>query len=175
MDVWSRRVVTLFSPLRRGKRCDKHAFEPSFPKVERKDQHPGPAIWAEPHDRHKVAISHYDHRCAHGTEPTQKHSAFTCRRGRNRGVQKKNTSAFDDVMGCLRKSIPKLSRSSLAIAACSGMASHGCQPATSKPPEGASLRQLKLATCTLTLPSCAWTRASSTCSWPLTGFPSSPM
>ena len=72
---------------------------------------------------------------------------------------------LDDVMGCLRESIPKLSRSSLHRCL-RWLASHGCQPATSKPAEGASLRQLKLVMCTSTLPSCAWPRASSTCSWP---------
>ena len=39
----------------------RREFEPSFPKVERKDQCPGPALWAEPHDRHKVVLSHDNH------------------------------------------------------------------------------------------------------------------
>lgn len=63
-------------------RCE---FEQSFPKVERQDQHPGPAIWAEPH---------HDHRCAHGPDKAQKHSAFTCRGGSNCEVQKKNNFVF---------------------------------------------------------------------------------
>ena len=72
-------------------RCE---FEQSFPKVERQDQHPGPAIWAEPHHGHQVAISHHDHRCAHGPDKAQKHSAFTCRGGSNCEVQKKNNFVF---------------------------------------------------------------------------------
>ena len=71
----------------------RREFEPSFPKVERKDLYLGPAVWAEPHDRNKVAISHYDHRCAHGTESAQKHIAFTCRRVCNCGVPAKNAAA----------------------------------------------------------------------------------
>ena len=62
---------------------------------------------------------------------------------------------LDDVMGCLRESIPKLSRSSLAIAACSGTPSRSYPPAKSKPLGGESLRRLKLAMYILTLPSCA--------------------
>ena len=29
-----------------------------FPKLERKNQHPGSALRTEPHDRHEVAIPH---------------------------------------------------------------------------------------------------------------------
>ena len=39
----------------------RREFEPSFPKVQRKDQRPGPALWAEPHDCHQVAYTHDNH------------------------------------------------------------------------------------------------------------------
>ena len=71
----------------------RREVEPSFPKVERKDQRPGPALRSEPHDRHKMAISHNNHRCAHGVEPAQEHSALICRGGSHRGVPAKNPAA----------------------------------------------------------------------------------
>ena len=76
------------APARRRK------FEPSFPKVERKDQHLGPALWAESHYGYQVAYAHYDQRCAHGSGKAQKHGSLACRRGGNCGVQKKNAAAF---------------------------------------------------------------------------------
>jgi hypothetical protein len=85
-----------------------------FPKLERKDQHPGPAVWAEPHDRYEVAIPHHDCRCAHGSDEAQKHSAFSCRAsGSIVEFQRRTLLPLDDVMGCLRESIPKLTSSSL--------------------------------------------------------------
>ena len=88
-------------------------FEPSFPKVERKDQHPGPAIWAELHHCHQVALSHDNHRCTHGAEPTKSRVLSPAQEAVIMEFRRRTLRPLDDVMGCLRESIPKLSRSSL--------------------------------------------------------------
>ena len=172
--------MTLFCPLMRKKRYGKHASRQRpnntanlsrAPKVERKDQHPGPEIGAEPHHGHQVAIPHHDCRCAHGSDEAQKHRSLACRRGSNRGVQAKDAFATGRCEGLAYARASPSSAAPACIAACSGMASRGCQRAISKPVQGASLRQPQSVMCTLTLPSCAWPKASSTCSWPLTGFP----
>jgi transposase len=89
-------------------------------------------------------------------------------------LRRRTLLPLDDMMGCLRESISKLSRSSLHRC----LLRHGISrlPASDiKPPAEVSLRQRPLATCISTLPSCAWPKASSTCSWPLTGSPNLPM
>ena len=71
----------------------RREFEPSFPKVERKDLYLGPAVWAESHHGYQVAYTHYDQRCTHGSGKAQKHSSLACRRGSHRGVPAKNAAA----------------------------------------------------------------------------------
>ena len=97
---------------------------------------------------------------------------------------------LDDVLGCLRDSIPKLTRSSLHRC----LERHGIsrppppafqrrcrrnlgrlRPKTrTRFPSGATSPRQLSATSTSTSASCASLRASSTCSWPSTGCPSSP-
>ena len=164
LGVWSRRVVTLFCPLRRKKRYGNNASwqrphdaanSSRTPKVERKDQHLGPALRTEPHHGYQVAYTHYDQRCAHGSGKAQKHGSLACRRGGNCGVPAKNAAAPGrrDGLACARAS--QSSAVQVCIAACSGTAFHGYPPAKSKPLGGESLRRLKLAMYILTLPSCA--------------------
>ena len=50
----------------------RREFEPSFPKVERKDQRFSPALRAEPHNRYEVALSLDNHRCAYGSNEAKK-------------------------------------------------------------------------------------------------------
>jgi hypothetical protein len=81
---------------------------------------------------------------------------------------------LDDMMGCLRESIPKLSRSSLHRC----LLRHGISrlPASEiKSPGRGKFAPTAIGYGISTLPSCAWPKASSTCSWPLTGSPNLPM
>lgn len=102
LGVRSREVVTLFCPRRRKNCYGKHASwqrphnaanSIRAPKVARKDECPSSALRAESYHGHEVAIPHHNHRCAHGPDEAQKHSAFSCRGGCDRGVPKKNTPA----------------------------------------------------------------------------------
>jgi hypothetical protein len=54
-----------------------------FSKFVRKAQRFNPALWAEPNNRHEVALSHDNHRCAYGFNEAQKHGAILFRAYRN--------------------------------------------------------------------------------------------
>ncbi len=83
-------------------------------------------------------------------------------------------SSRSDVMGCLRDSIPKLTRSSLHRC----LERHGISRLPENPDKGSKRGKLlpqRSATSMSISANCAWLRASSTCSWPSTGCASSPM
>ena len=81
---------------------------------------------------------------------------------------------LDDVMGCLRESIPKLSRSSLHRC----LLRHGISrlPVSEIKTSGrGKFAPTEIGYVHIDIAGLRLAQASSTCFWPLTGFPSSPM
>jgi hypothetical protein len=81
---------------------------------------------------------------------------------------------LDEVFGCLKDGIPRLTRSRLHRC----LVRHGilaCPKARRKPPNAVCLQARQLATSTSISASCGSLKANSTCSWRSTGYRSSPM
>ena len=60
-----------------------------------------------------MAIAHYHCRCAHGPDEAQKHVLLPAEEAVIVEFRRRTLLPLDDMMGCLRESIQKLSRSSL--------------------------------------------------------------
>src|SRR5271163_3643579 len=90
------------------------AYSSRAPSVERERPLPCSALRPEPQDRAEVAPADHDGRCADGAEGSEEHGADASRGSHRGGVfRQKTLLPLDDVLGCLRDTIPNLSRSAL--------------------------------------------------------------
>jgi len=83
------------------------------PSIAREERHPGQALRTEPNHCQQVARPDDNRRRPHGTERATQHRAHDGPGGYDRRVPTATLLPLDDVLGCLRDSIPNLTRSSL--------------------------------------------------------------
>jgi hypothetical protein len=83
------------------------------PSIEREDKRPRQAIWPEQNNSREVADADFDGRCSHGPARSPQHGPDACRGSDHCRISTKNAVPLDDLMGCLKDTIPKLSRSRL--------------------------------------------------------------
>ena len=115
---------------------------------------------------------YHNGRRAHGSEEAEEHGADTGRGGHRGGVPAEDAAALDDVLGCLRDAIPDLSRS--ALHRC--LQRHGVSrlPIEETKEQRKRFKTYEIGYVHIIAASCATPTASSSCSSPSTGFPSSP-
>ena len=88
------------------------AYSSRAPSVERERPLPCSALRPEPQDCAEVAPADHDGRCADGSEGSEEHGADASR-AIVVAFRQKTLLPLDDVLGCLRDTIPNLSRSAL--------------------------------------------------------------
>ena len=144
------------------------------PSVEREDQRPRRALRPEPNDRDQVACADLDGGCPNGASQSSQHRADLIEEAMIVEFRRRTLLPLDDVMGCLKDSIPNLTRSSLHRC----LERHGISrlpTARRKLRSEASSQRQRLAMSTSITANCAWLMASCTCSWRSIACRSSPM